>query len=118
MDILTLASTAFILAKPFLEKTQEGVARKVGEDIWNLIKTPFTKKGKDKVEELAGTDQELFKTELQQYLLEDETFAKQLNELINQSQNLLNGNFQQNINSYDKVEKQINIQTNSGNIEM
>lgn len=118
MDILTLASTAFVLAKPFLEKTQEGVARKVGEDIWNLIKTPFTKKGKNQVEALANTDQEVFKKELEQYLLEDETFAKQLSELINQSQNLLSGNFQQNINSYDKVEKQINIQTNSGTIQM
>ncbi|KQC02024.1 hypothetical protein [Pedobacter sp. Hv1] len=118
MDILTLASTALILAKPFLEKTQEGVARKVGEDIWNLIKMPFTKKGKDHTEDLAITDEEQFKKELEQHLHQDEEFAKQLSNLVNQSQNLLSGNFQQNINSYDKVEKQINIQTNTGSINM
>ncbi|MDP9077080.1 MAG: hypothetical protein M3O71_06625 [Bacteroidota bacterium] len=118
MDILTLAVTAFTLAKPFLDKTGEGVARKVGEDIWSLIKSPFVKKGKENVEGLATTDQEAFTKELETLLRQDEGFAQQLRELVTNSQNLLSGNFQQNINSYGDVEKQINIQTNSGNIQM
>ena len=118
MDIFMLASTAYILAKPFLDKTGEGVARKVGEDIWNLIKTPFVKKGKENIEDLATTDQEAFTKELEQQLQQDEALARQLSELVSTSQNLLIGNFQQNINSYNKVEKQINIQTNTGSIQM
>lgn len=118
MDILTLASTAYILSKPFLEKTSEGIARKVGEDIWNLIKQPFIKKGKKNIEALATADQEAFTKELEQQLLHDDALAHRLSELVTNYQNLLSGNFQQNINTYDKVERQINIQTNSGNIQM
>lgn len=118
MDILTLAATAYVLSKPFLEKTGEGVARKVGEDIWNLIKKPFIKKGADNVEELAISDQESFTKDLEQQLRGDEVLLKELTELVNNSQNLLSGNFQQNIVSHGTVEKQINIQTNSGSIQM
>jgi len=118
MDILTLAATAYVLSKPFLEKTGEGVARKVGEDIWNLIKKPFIKKGTDNIEEVAISDQETFTKDLEQQLQQDETFAKELIDLVSHSQNLLSGNFQQNIISNGKVEKQINIQTNSGPIQM
>lgn len=118
MDILTLASTAYILSKPFLDKTGEGVARKVGEDIWSLIKMPFAKKGKENIEELAVNDHVAFTKELEQQLQQNDSLARQLSELVTNSQNLLSGNFQQNINSYDKVEKQINIQTNSGSIQM
>jgi hypothetical protein len=118
MDILTLATAAYTLAKPFLDKTGERVARKVGEDIWNLIKMPFAQKGKENIEALAVTDHEAFTKELENQLRQDEKFANQLRELVGSSQNLLSGNFQQNINSYGDVEKQINIQINSGNIQM
>lgn len=118
MDLPTLITSAFILVKPFLEKTQDGIARKIGEDVWNLIKKPFIKKGNDNIEDLAKTDLDTVKIELQKYLLEDEVFTKQLTDLVNQSNNLLSGNFQQNITSNDKVEKQINIQTNTGSIQM
>ena len=118
MDILTLATTAYILSKPFLEKTGEGIARKVGEDIWNLIKTPFVKKGTDNIEELAISDQDGFTKDLELQLKDDESLVKELTKLVNNSQNLLNGNFQQNIVSHGTVEKQINIQTNSGPIQM
>ena len=46
MEILTLATTALTLAKPFLEKIGEGTSRKIGEDIWNLIKKQFQRKEK------------------------------------------------------------------------
>lgn len=118
MDILTLASTAYILSKPFLEKTGEGVARKVGEDIWNLIKSPFVKKGKDDIEALAISDKEAFTKELQQQLQDDPELTKQLTELVNNSQNLLSGNFQQNINSYGEVAKQVNVQIVNGGITL
>ncbi len=118
MDIITLASTAYIFAKPFLEKTGEGIARKIGEDIWNLIKKPFIEKGTESIETTATADPEAFTKELQKHLQDDEAFAAQLTELLSNSQNLLSGNLQQNINSYGKIEKQINIQTYSGNIQM
>ena len=118
MDILTLATTAYVLSKPFLEKTGEGVARKVGEDIWSLIKKPFIKKGTENIEQLAISDQETFTKDLEKQLEDDEALFKELIELVNNSHNLLNGNFQQNIISHGTVEKQINIQTNSGPIQM
>ncbi|MET3115719.1 hypothetical protein AAKU52_003476 [Pedobacter sp. CG_S7] len=118
MDILTLATTAYILSKPFLEKTGEGIARKVGEDIWNLIKMPFIEKGDENVERLAISNQETFTKDLEQQLQHDEEFALQLSELVSKSQNVLSGKFQQNINSHGEIGKQINIQTNSGSIQM
>jgi len=118
MDILTLAATAYTLSKPFLEKAGEGAATKIGEDIWNIIKKPFQNKGKEDVETLAVTDESTFKSELTEHLKADEALAKDLEKLVAHSQVVLSGQFQQNINSYDKVEKQINIQSNSGNIQM
>lgn len=118
MDPLTLATAAYTLAKPFLEKTGEGVARKVGEDIWNMIKVPFARKGKENVEVLAAADHKGFIKQLEIQLQQDEELTDRLRKLVSNSQNLLSGNFQQTINSHGDVEKQINIQTNSGNIQM
>ena len=118
MDILTLATTAYILSKPFLDKTGEGIARKVGEDVWNLIKMPFIKKGGENVEQLAISDHETFTKDLEQQLQLDEEFTLKLSKLVSKSQNVLTGVFQQNIDSHGEIGKQINIQMNSGNIQM
>lgn len=118
IEIATLALSAFNFAQPFLEGTANGVARKVGEDIWLLIKKPFLKNGKKDVEAFAKNEQEEFKKELQKELENDPQLASELANTIESAKTVLSGNFQQNINSYDKVEKQINIQHNSGNITM
>lgn len=118
ITITALALAAYNLAKPFLEKTGEGVARKVGEDIWNLIKKPFQDDGHSDIESLAITDETEFKTQLEQKLFSDENLKNELSTMVQKAEFELSGNFQQNINSYGDVEKQINIQTNSGNIQM
>ncbi len=118
MDITTLALTAYTLAQPFLSKTGEGIARKVGEDIWNLIKKPFIKKGVDDVTSYARNNEENFKLELQDEIANNPDFAKELSQQLVTAQSILSGNFQQSINNNEKVEKQINIQHNTGNINM
>ncbi len=118
MDIATLAFTAYTLAKPFLEKTGEGVARKIGEDIWTTVKKPFTKNRNDDIEELAKNNESEFRLQLEKELNNNPQMAAELKEMVTQAQIMLNGNMRQNINSNDKVEKQINIQYNTGNIEM
>jgi len=118
LTITALALTAYNLAKPFLDKTGEGVARKVGEDIWTLIKKPFQSDKGDDIEAFALSNVNDFKAQLEKKLSEDVALREELDECINNAQLELSGNFQQNINSYGDIEKQINIQTNSGNIQM
>ncbi|RYD54395.1 MAG: hypothetical protein EOP56_19310 [Sphingobacteriales bacterium] len=117
MDITTLALTAYTLAQPFLTKTGEGIARKIGEDIWSIIKKPFVIKGVSNVEDSAITNKEDFQAQLQQELTNNPEFAAELQKQVMQAQTTLSGNFQQNISS-ENVEKQINIQQNTGNIQM
>jgi hypothetical protein len=118
MDTAALALTAFTLVKPFLEKTGEGIAKKIGEDIWSVIKRTFTNKGENNPENLALTNQDDFKLSLEAELKSDSKFMTELTEIVEKAQIQLSGNFQQNNNIYGKVEKQINIQQNTGNITM
>lgn len=114
MDILTLATTALTLATPFLSKIGEGVSGKVGEDIWNVIKKPFTK---EKSEELM-TNQENLKNELVIKLNEDLDFQRELREQVEKSQNEILNQTQQIINNNGNIEKQVNIGNLSGNINL
>jgi len=118
MDAITLATTALSLVGPFLEKTGEGVARKVGEDIWNFIKSPFVKDGKLSSSSDVPVDIEILRDNLIERIEADENFKNDLLSTVKAGQQELIGNFQQNIENREKVEKQINIQSNSGNIQM
>ncbi|MHA7610094.1 hypothetical protein ACV0BM_014715 [Elizabethkingia meningoseptica] len=113
MDIITLASTAITLATPFLQKVGEGTSRKIGEDIWNLIKKPFSKKEKD-ADKL--TSEEL-KTELINILNEDKGFKEELEKLVQISQSQLNS-ISQNIQNNADIQKQVNIGSNIGDINL
>src|SRR4051812_17692659 len=82
MDTITLATTALTLASPYLEKIGEGTARKIGEDIWNLIKKPFNRKQLD-----ADTlSKETVEKELREILEEDTSFREELREFVTNAQ--------------------------------
>ena len=112
METITLVTTAFTLAKPFLEKIGEGTSRKIGEDIWNLIKKPFTKRGKD----INGLSMDEINSELTQILTEDFNFKKELEEFITNAQKV--DAINQNIQNNGNIEKQVNIGSNVGNISL
>lgn len=113
MEIITLVTTALSLASPFINKIGEGTARKVGEDIWNLIKQPFTKKGQD-IEKL---DESQINLQLTQILSEDSDFKKELEDFITNAQSQLS-TVSQNIQNNGNIEKQVNIGNNIGNINL
>ncbi|WP_423740511.1 hypothetical protein V8245_05190 [Flavobacterium columnare] len=118
MDNYTLITSAISLISPFLTKTGEGVARKIGEDIWNLIKSPFNKKGVELNEIETLNDTENFKSELLKLLEDNPEFKSKLTEEIIKSENLLSGNFNQVVNNNNSIEKQVNIQNNTGDINL
>lgn len=111
MEILTLATTALTLISPFLEKIGEGTSRKIGEDIWNLLKKPFQKKNMD-IDKMGKKEIEI---ELIEILKNDSDFKNQLENFIFNAQNQINS-INQNINNNGSIEKQINITNNTGNI--
>jgi hypothetical protein len=117
MDLLTLAPTAIAMAKPFLKATNDGLGRKIGEDIWNLIKKPFQKKNKEEeLKELILNDEMEFSLQLQQHLIDDPAFAKLVSEIVANSQQSLANSLKQNVTNNEKVEKQLNAQTINGNV--
>ena len=117
MEPITIATTALTIATPYLVKAGEGLAQKVGEDVWNLIKKPFSKKKQEEIFVESPTEEQLavIKTELESEIRNNIEFKNELLGRINEAQNELN---QQNINNHGSVEKQINIQNNSGNINL
>ncbi len=112
MEILTLATTALTLAKPFLDKIGEGTSRKIGEDIWNLIKSPFLSKEK-KIEELKEEER---KEILITYLQSDPELRSELEKEISNIQNNYKGDLNQIINNNGQIGKQVNITNNHGDL--
>lgn len=118
MEPITIVTTALTLATPYLIKTGEKIAESIGEDIWKLIKSPFSKDITEKIENAATKDDiEKLKPLLLEKLTQDKSFADILTSAIEKAQNTLTQN-QQNITNNSTIEKQINIQNNHGNISM
>ena len=118
MELLTLATTAFAIATPFLKSTSDGIARKAGEDIWTLIKKPFAKKGIENVEELAKSDETVFISQLKEFLEQNDEFAKTIEESVVLSQKLINNNVNQTVTNIGNVEKQVNASIINGTINL
>lgn len=113
METITLVTTALALAKPFLEKIGEGTSRKIGEDIWNLLKKPFLKKGK----EIDQLNEEELNSELTKILSEDFDFKKELEDFVTNAKSQLS-TVNQNIQNNGSIEKQVNVGSNIGNISL
>jgi hypothetical protein len=120
MELITLATTALTLASPYLVKSGEKIAENIGEGIWNFIKKPFTSENDKKlISDLSINDNiEIIKAELINKLSKDPVFEAELRKAVENAQSQLINNAQQNINNSGEIEKQINIQQNSGNIQM
>lgn len=120
MESITLIQAALTLATPYLLKTGESIAEGIGEDIWRLIKKPFTKDKKTQFD--IDISQQEEKDKLINLMLEeiskDNNFKQELETAVEKGQKELNAYYQQNINNNGDIEKQINIQHNSGNIQM
>lgn len=120
MEPITLITTAIALATPYLLKTGESIAEGIGEDIWKLIKKPFTKDNETQLS--IDISQQRDKDKLANLLLDeitkDNIFKRELETAVEKGQKDLNAYYQQNINNNGNIEKQINIQHNSGNIQM
>lgn len=118
MEPITLVTTAIALATPYLVKSGEVVAEKIGESIWNLIKKPFAKDTEDITAINFNDEKDIEK--LQKALLnkinQDGNYKFELLEGVKKAEKELQNN--QQINNYDEVQKQINIGHNSGNIQM
>jgi len=120
MEPITLITAAIALATPYLIKTGEKIAEGIGEEIWKLIKKPFTK---DKSSEFSIDINNQHEKEkliglLKEKLDNDIEFMTELETAVAKGQKELNAYYQQNINNSGQIDKQINIQSNSGNIQM
>lgn len=115
MDIITLASTAFSFAIPYILKSGEKISENIGQEVWDFIKKPFSK---DDTDMTISENQEQFKKELLNKLNEDPDFEKELRTVIETAQKKSDKNIQQNINNNGNIEKQVNIGNVSGNINL
>lgn len=119
MEYILLAQTAIALVTPFLTKSGEKIAENIGEEIWGFIKKPF-KSESDKLligEVEEDADVRSLEISLIEKLQQDSEFASTLKNIVENAQKDLRENAQQ-INNNATIEKQINIQNNSGSIQM
>ncbi|WP_269225677.1 hypothetical protein [Flavobacterium eburneipallidum] len=119
MEFILLAQTAIALATPFLTKSGEKIAENIGEEIWKFINKPFNSEKDEfltkQVEE--DTDVQSLEIRLIEKLHQNSEFAYNLKNIVENAQKELRENMQQ-INNNAVIEKQINIQNNSGSIQM
>lgn len=117
METIALIESITPILLPFLAKSGEAIAKKVGEDLWGTIKSTFTPKEREEITDI--TDEQSLTLKIEELLItkmdSDPNFKTILmTELKKAQQNLS----QQNINNNAVIEKQINIQDNSGTINM
>lgn len=113
MDIITLVTTTLTLTSPYIEKIGEGTAKKIGEDIWNLLKKTFSIKNRD----IEKMNKEEIQTTLVEVLNEDENFKNELEKYVVQAQTKID-NLNQTITNNGNIEKQVNIGNVNGNISL
>lgn len=118
MELITLATSAVGLVMPYLVKTGEAIAEKVGEDIWSLVKSIFTSEEQNTIqtELISNPNNDEIIQLLVEKLNENSELRNQIEDAIIKGQNTLSNT--QTINNSGTVEKQINIGQNSGNIQM
>lgn len=118
MELLTLASSAIGLSMPYLVKTGEAIAEKIGEDIWSLVKSIFSSEEQETVQNqlVNGENNDEIIQLLIDKLNERSDLKNQLETAVVKGQSELSNN--QTINNNGAIEKQININQNSGNIQM
>lgn len=118
MEPITLITAAISLATPFLIKTGEKIAENIGEDIWNLLKKPFSNKNDSvlSIDIQKETEKEKLIDSLLDKINSDNNFKIELERAVNKAQKDLNAHYQQNINNNGAIEKQINIQNLTGDI--
>lgn len=119
MEPITLLTTTIALISPFIYKTGEKIAEEIGGDIWEWLKNHCRGK-KEMSENNVIFKEKINIEEVKQFLLEkincDNEFKKNLEEIINQKQKILDSQFEQNIHNNGNIEKQFNLTNNSGTI--
>lgn len=117
MEPLMLITTALSLVKPFLVKAGESFAEGVGEDIWELIKRPFNKVSDEpfKFDINNHKDKERLINILLDEVNKDNDFKNKLEDAVLKCESLRSSVL--NVNNNDKIEKQVNIHQNNGNIQ-
>ena len=96
MDLATIsviATAAISFLSAFLQKTSEASATKIGEDLYQILKTRFGKKpaAQEALTDLEKTPgdteiQTAFRVQLKKLLAEDESFAIELQELLKEAE--------------------------------
>ncbi|MDD2634026.1 MAG: hypothetical protein PHW82_00845 [Bacteroidales bacterium] len=118
MEPITLLTTALALATPYLIKTGEKIAENIGEGIWNLIKRPFAKS--KEIDSDFDINNEKDRENLIQLLTkkinDDIDFRNELERAVKNGEKELNTYYQQNITNNGKIDKQVNIQNITGDI--
>ena len=113
METIQLVTTALALAQPFLQKIGEGTSKKIGEDIWNMIKKPFVDKG----ENIDHLTQEQLKSQLLEVVSNNPEFKNELEKSVIKAQSKID-QITQSITTNGTIEKQVNIGSNIGNITL
>jgi len=117
MEPVTLISSAIALVTPYLIKSGEKLAEKAGEGVWNFLKKPFTRSEQEELFIESPTSEQLatIESRLLDRIKDNPSYIEELNEMVTKAETSLN---QQNINNQGTVEKQVNIQTNTGDINL
>lgn len=119
MEPITLVATAITLAMPYIVKTGEKIAEQVGEDIWKIIKKPFSKDESTLKNEFnAVSNRKEIEAELLAKINSDSNFKAELEQAVAKANKTIASYNQQNIHNHGQIDKQVNIQNIEGNVNL
>lgn len=117
MDPLTLITAAMTMLSPYLTKAGEKFSEEMGSSLWTWLKSKFS--GEDKVpEEVTTEDTNKIQMALMQLITSNPSFAQELESKMNEIKSQNSSSGQMNVVNNGIVQKQSNVTTNNGTINL
>ena len=117
MEPITLITAALGFATPYLIKSGEKIAEDIGEEIWKIIKKPFSKEKQPRLANdlIDKSGREKIVEELLEKVKVDADYKLELEAAVKVAREKLE-TYNQKISNFGNIDKQVNIQNLKGNI--
>lgn len=117
MEPLTLITATMTMLTPFLTKAGEKISEEMGSSLWSWLKSKFS--NEHNIPDAAtSADVNKIQIALMQLLSTNPTFAQELEAKMNEIKNQNASVGQMNVVNNGTVQKQSNVTTNNGTINL
>lgn len=117
MEPLTLITAAMAMLTPFLTKAGEKISEEMGTSLWTWLKSKFSNEH-NIPDSATSEDTNKIQMALMQLITSNPAFAEELEAKMNEIRNQNTSTGQMNVVNNGTVQKQSNVTTNNGTINL